>query len=69
VRMDLADVCGQYGDAENRLRAKCRLRGKGGRPGALGVGAGRVELEMIMVARMILAGVMMRSVRGTIGIT
>ena len=67
--MDLADVCGQYTDADNRLRAKCGLRGKRCRAGALGVGAGRIELEVMMVARVILAGVMMRSARGSIAIT
>jgi len=67
VRMDLADMCGQYRRANDRLRAKCRLRGERGWARALGVGAGRVKLQMMMVAGMILAGVMMRSAR-SIGI-
>jgi len=62
--MDLTDVCGQYRRADDRLRAKCRLRGKRCWASALGVGAGRIKLEMIMVAGVILAAVMMRSARG-----
>ena len=62
--MHLAHVCGQSRRADDGLRPKCRLRGERCRAGALGVGAGRIELEMMMVAGVILAAVMMRSARG-----
>ena len=62
--MHLAHVCGQSRRADDGLRPKCRLRGERCRAGALGVGAGRIELEMMMVAGVILAAVLMRSTRG-----
>ena len=63
VCVDLAPVCGHCGCAEERLRAQYRRSGKRCGASALSVGAGLIELEMMMVARIVLSAVAPRSAR------
>ena len=63
MRPDLVHLCGQFRRVNDGLRAQCRQCGKRGRASALGVGAGGIELVVMVVARMILAEIAMRSMR------
>ena len=63
VCVDLAPVCGHCGCADHRLRAEYRQSGKQCGASALSVGAGLIELEMMMVTRIVLSAVAPRSAR------
>jgi hypothetical protein len=64
VCRDLVPVCDDDRRIDHRLWYECRRRGDRCWARTLGVGAGGVGLEMMMVAGMIRSGMVTRSTRG-----